>query len=102
MTTTTSYGNFHNTIEQHVNDAFGSEGPDGYDVDGIVAEFRTAINDALPDDVSLCGNEFIGPYFAADQNFDGYPLTDDGALDLAAIIGTIDLWAIIDRHGLTS
>lgn len=33
-----------------------------YDVPGLVAAYRAAVDAALPGDVSLCGNEFIGPY----------------------------------------
>lgn len=105
MTTTTSYGSFYNhaeelTVESYVENAFGSEGPDGFDTASIVAEFRNAINDALPDSVSLCGNEFYGPAYEADQDFDGCPSTEDGDLDIKAIIDGIDFWAIVARHDL--
>jgi hypothetical protein len=107
MTTTTSYGSFHNhaespSVEQYVDEAFGSEGPDGFNTAGIVSEFRNAINDALPPSVSLCGNEFYGPYYAADKDFDGYQLTEDGDLDITGIIEDIDFWAIAARHDLAT
>lgn len=107
MTITTSYGDFYNhaeslTVEQYCEDAFGSEGPDGFDLDAIVFDFRSAINDALPEGVSLCGNEFYGPYYEDDQYFDDCPMTDDGVLDIATIINGIDLWEIIERHDHTA
>lgn len=107
MTTTTSYGTFYNhakslTVEAYVEDAFGSEGTDGFDIDAINSDFREAINEALPPSVSLCGNEFIGPFFRADQHFDGYPLDEYGALDITAIIESIDFWAIVERHDHTA
>jgi hypothetical protein len=103
MTTTTSYGTWVNhtnapTVEQYCYDAFGSEGPAGFDLDTIVADYRAAINDALPATVTLNGDEFYGPYHAADQHFDGYPTTDDGSLDIHAIVESVDFWAIAARH----
>ena len=102
MTTTTSYGTWSNhagnlTVESSVYDALGSYSSD-YDVDAIVAGYRAAINHALPDSVSLHGDEFYGPFHATDQNFDGYPATEDGDLDIKTIVDSIDFWAIAARH----
>lgn len=69
-----------------------------YDVDDIADDWRRAINDGLPLGVSLCGDDFYGPYADADRVFDGYPVGEDGALDLKAIVDAVDLWAIVDHH----
>lgn len=110
--TTTTYGTFYNhtgsiSVESYVADAFGSEcsdgggGSEGYDVLKIVADFRTAINEALPECVSLCENEFYGPYHQADRKFEGYPLTGDGGLNISEIVEGIDFWEIVARHDLS-
>jgi hypothetical protein len=105
MTTTTSYGTWANivnpyslSVENTALDAFGTEGPDGYDLDGIVNEYRDAINDALPDGVSLNGDEFYGPYYQEDCHFDGYPVDELDELDIKAIVDSVDFWAIAARH----
>jgi hypothetical protein len=105
MTTTTTYGTWNNRVdtysadfETYVMDAFGSEGADGFDFDAIVADYRDAINDALPASVSLCGSEFVGPYYEADYDFDGYPTDDDGRLDIKAIVESVDFWEIAAKH----
>lgn len=64
----------------------------------MVADYRQAINDALPHGVALAGDEFYGPYYEADRDFQGYPTDDDGRLDIAAIVEDIDLGEIVDRH----
>jgi len=66
--------------------------------DAMVAAYRTAINKALPDGVSLNGNDFHGPCHDADTAFDGYPTDEDGRLDIATIINDIDLGDIVDEH----
>lgn len=119
MTTNTSYGTWARSgdrdnvsVEDTVLDAFGSYGPDGYDFDAIVAAYRDAINAALPPSVSLSGDEFYGPYYEADRDWDpaDYPSGDgddadadlyrDGNLNIRAIVKSVDLWAIIERHEL--
>lgn len=58
-----SWGGF--THEARVEDgiaAFLNEFADDYDVPGLVAAYRDAINEALPEGVSLHGDEFYGPY----------------------------------------
>lgn len=109
MTTTTSYGTWNNrvapyelTVEHTVTEAFGSEGPDGFDFDAIVADYRAAIDAALPDSVFLCGDEFIGPYYEADRDFESYSLDEDGRLDIRAIVDGIDFWEIATRHDKTA
>lgn len=86
------------SVESSVNDAFGDFGPDDYDFDTIVDEYREAINAALPQSVALSGDEFLGPYYEKDQDFDDYPTDEDGSLDIKAIVEDIDLWEIIERN----
>ncbi|MCF0086669.1 MULTISPECIES: hypothetical protein [unclassified Streptomyces] len=64
----------------------------------IQSEYRDAINAALPDSVTLAGDEFIGPYEPDDGEFDAYPTDDEGRLDFAAIVEDIDLEPIVDRN----
>ncbi|PVC80536.1 hypothetical protein DBP19_35965 [Streptomyces sp. CS090A] len=112
MTTTTSYGTWTNQINTY------STGPDadvldyinGGDADWrelleksgafgeMVAAYRAEIEKALPPDVSLCGTEFIGPWQPEPGDFDGYPVDEDGALDIAACLEGIDLEPIIQAH----
>lgn len=109
--TTTKYGTwcslidqFALTLEQTVVEAFGAEGPDGFDLEEIVTEYRDAIDKALPAGVSLAGDEFYGPAFPEKGEFAGYPSDEYGRLDIAAIVngedgvGGVDLWKIIQRH----
>jgi hypothetical protein len=109
MTTTTTYGNFC----QRVNDGGGTitlhayveqavDGWPGIDVDAVAKAFRAEINTALPDAVELCGDEFYGPagYEVADWAADGYPVDEDGALDIGEIIEGVDFWAIVEEHDL--
>lgn len=111
-TTTSPYGTWTNhgdrtntSVEATVTDAV-SGGPsewldrintEGY-FDGMVAAYRNAINAALPGDVALCGDDFIGPWQPEDGEFDGYPKDEYGGLDIAAIISGIDLAPIVERH----
>lgn len=105
MTTTTDYGTWKNTVdgssltvEQTVEESFGTEGTEGYDIDMIVLEYRTEINQALPMGVALCGDQFYGPCYEGDQEFEGYPLNEYGDLDIKSIVDKIDLWEIIKRN----
>lgn len=109
MTVTTEYGTWcpkvdrlSATLAQSVSDAFGTEGSDGYDFHAIVEEYREAINEALPDNVSLSGDIFYGPYYPEDQDFEGYPKDKFGALDIKQIVEDIDLWEIIQRNETSS
>lgn len=112
MTTTTEYGTWNNRVERTahtVEDTVASyiSGGDSEWVErceetgaleDMVADYRAAINAALPDGVSLNGNDFYGPYYDDDQNFDGYPTDEDGRLDIAEIVSEIDLGAIVEKH----
>ncbi|MFF8696304.1 hypothetical protein ACF08W_29235 [Streptomyces sp. NPDC015144] len=106
------YGTWANRVNVH------STGPDA-DVDDLVgggapawrtmladtgalarikAEYRAAIDAALPGDVALCGETFIGPAEPEPGEFNGYPTDEYGALDIAAAVEGIDLDAIVTRH----
>lgn len=97
MTTTTSYGTWCNRVnefetspEDGINAYLGDSDADEYDMDAIRQAYRDAIDAALPADVSLCGNEFIGPAYPEPGEFDDYPQDEDGALDIRAIIEELD------------
>lgn len=47
--------------------------------------------------MSLCGNDFYGPYYADDTDFDDYPVDERGRLDITEIIKGIDLAPIVER-----
>lgn len=112
MTTTTSYGTWNNhgdrtntTLEATVIDYINggdSEWRERIEADGsfdaMISDYRQAINDALPDSVSLNGDEFYGPYYDADKDFDGYPTDEFGGLDIASIIEDIDLGDIVAKN----
>ncbi|MEU4256249.1 hypothetical protein AB0B42_00780 [Streptomyces fradiae] len=112
MTTTTTYGTWGNRVAPY------STSPDADVIDYINGgdddwrqliqdtgaleqmqrEYRDAINEALPPSVSLCGDEFIGPAYPAEDEFDGYPTDEDGYLDFKAVVEDIDLGPIVDRN----
>jgi hypothetical protein len=56
----------------------------------IADQYRAAINDALPANVSLCGDEFIGPYYDKDCDW-------EGELDIAEIVQAVDLGTIVEH-----
>lgn len=108
MTTTTSYGTWCNrvdpystSLEASVEDALGDFASD-YDVDGLVAAYRRAINDALPPSVSLCGDEFIGPWQPGPGEFDDYPHDEYGGLDIRAIVNSVDFWQLAEKFDKTA
>ena len=99
---TTSYGSWAQnvkhaemTLEDTVLDALSDGHAGKTDTQGIIAAYREAINKALPDSVALCGDEFYGPALAKDEDFDGFDLTEDGTLDINAIVQAIDFWEIV-------
>lgn len=79
---------------------FMTDWADAHDVDGIKAAYRDAIEQALPADVSLIGDEFIGPAQPEEGEFQGYPVDEYGDLDVAAIVEDIDLGEIAERFEL--
>jgi hypothetical protein len=111
-TTTTSYGTWCNRVAPYstspdtdVIDYISGGDRDWLErvetsgaLEAMQAAFRAAINAALPGSISLCGDEFIGPAYPDENEFDGYPADEDGALDYKAIVESIDLAGIIDAH----
>jgi hypothetical protein len=71
---------------------------DGGHFDSMVSDYRDAINSALPDSVSLCGDEFIGPYRPDEDEWAGYPTDEYNSLDIHAIVESVDLNKIVERH----
>jgi hypothetical protein len=103
MTTTTSYGNWNNrvdsantTVESTIAAVAAGGGGDWCErmeqqgaFDRIAIQYREAINLALPDGITIAGDEFYGPYYR-DTEADG--------IDIAEGIEGIDLMAIIEAH----
>jgi hypothetical protein len=95
VTTTTDYGTWNSydqsnlRVEDTIADYLG-EFADNYDVPGLVAAYRAAINEALPEGITLAGDHFYGPY---PRDFD---------VDLAESIDTIDLATLTEQHDLTA
>lgn len=77
---------------------------DDHEIHAIADAYRHAINEALPHGIRLTGSHFTGPAPTPrliDQYADyGYPLTATG-LDISAIVDTVSLWDIVDRHTTT-
>lgn len=95
---TTSYGSWgqyrsYQTLEDEIAVILGSEA-DEYDIDAIVAAYRQAINDALPDGVSLNGNELHGP---CDQRGEWTIWFNADTLSEAADVD-VDFWEIAARY----
>lgn len=94
MTTTRSYGSWNRatghstlTLDGEVADALlaGVDFNDYSDaqIDAVAAAYRAAINEALPEGVALCGDEFYGP-------------ADADTPDLAEIVDSVDFWSIAE------
>lgn len=71
------------TVEETVTLLLGDYA-DWANIPAVAADYRAAINAALPDGVVLDGNEFHGPAGAA--------------LDIQATVDGVDFWAIAKRH----
>ncbi|MBD0743617.1 hypothetical protein [Streptomyces sp. CBMA152] len=111
-TTTTSYGTWCNRVAQYstspdadVADYVGSGDSEWVErlqasgaLEQMQSDFRAAINAALPPSISLCGDEFIGPAYPEDGEFDDYPSDEDGSLDFKAMVEDIDLAEIVERN----
>lgn len=105
MVTTTDYGTWCNhgdrynlTVEATVCDAINGGDNEWQErvqstgaFDRIVSDYRDAIDAALPEGVTLAGDQFYGPYYEADWTW-------DGELDIAGLIEAIDLYEIVARH----
>lgn len=96
VSTTTGYGTWNNhgdrshvRVEDTVAVYLG-EFVDDYDLDALVAAYRAAINEALPEGVSLHGDEFYGPH---PRDFDA---------DLSSAIESVDLGALAEQHDLSA
>ena len=90
--TTTSYGSWVNlgggflSVEDSVHEALG-EYAGSFDVDGLVDAYRAAIDAALPEEISINGSEFYGPY----------PAPADATDTIRSAVASIDLWMLADR-----
>ncbi|MDI3315891.1 MAG: hypothetical protein QJR12_16925 [Mycobacterium sp.] len=98
MTVTTEYGTWSNfaglgcdrledSVAEFLNEFVGC-----YDFDGLVAAYREAINDALPEGVALCGNIFYGPY----------PRDYDAIEQIPEVIESIDLGRLAEKYDKTA
>lgn len=81
---------------------FLGENFNDYDTRAIIADYREAVNAALPNQVSLNGNEFYGPSANKANGFDDYSRTERGELDIAAIVDSVSLEEIAWEHNLTA
>lgn len=111
-TTTTSYGTWCNRVspcstspDSDLDDYVGGGDSDWVErleksgaLEEMRSDYRAAINAALPDSVSLCGDEFIGPAYPDDDEWEGYPTHEDGGLDIAACLEDIDLEPIVEAN----
>lgn len=97
---TTEYGSWDSTVDPQALNAQGSavEMLAGYASDYNTAElgraYVDAINAALPVRVSLAGEQFYGPWIVKDGEWDGYPTTEGGRLDIKAIVEGVDFWRL--------
>ena len=104
MATTTSYGTWVNhtigsamTLESEVHEALMDADCTDEQIEAVADAYRDAINAALPDSVSLCGNQFYGNAYPQDCTDQAdYPHDENGRLDIAAIIESVDFWAIAE------
>jgi len=107
MNVTTSYGTWNNhgdssnlSVEATIVDAIN--GGDSYwrermetsgALDRIASDYRDAIDNALPEGISISGDEFIGLHHT-DPDY-----TDEiGDFDISEAIQGIDLFEIVQKH----
>lgn len=62
----------------------------------IVDDYRQAINEALPEAITLCGDMFI-----AECDMRGNLLVDDDEPTISDVLRDVDLFAIVERHDPT-
>ena len=105
MTITTEYGTWNNhgdrtalTVEDTVAGYLANGDTEWAErcektgaLEDMVSAYRIAINYALPDGVTLAGDNFYGPYYESDQSW-------ESELDIAEIIQGIDLGEIVADH----
>ncbi|GAB7053208.1 hypothetical protein [Catenuloplanes indicus] len=102
MVTTTSYGTWANhgdgelTLEAGVATSLGEYAND-YDLDALTTAYRDAINDALPDSISLAGSDFYGPAYDTDRDFTGEP-----ADAIREAIASVDFWSLAAKYDKTA
>jgi hypothetical protein len=115
-TTTTSYGTWCNQVNTYSTspdaDVTDFIGGGDYEwrtlmeesgaLDAMQRAYRAAIEAALPDSVSLCGDEFIGPAYPEDDEWDGYPTDDYGSLDIKACVEDISLDSILEANDIVT
>lgn len=77
------------TVNQHVIGCLEGDDLDDYDIDAITEEFREAVNEHLPEGVTLGGEQFIGPY---------HDRPEWGNDVLAEAIEAVDFDAIAEKH----
>lgn len=67
-----------------------------YDIEGLANDWRERINEALPENVDLFGDEFYGPANLNDLNLKEIHIAPDGSIDLkaavAATLGPDGIW----------
>lgn len=93
---TTEYGSWYNyegfslTVESSVATSLSGGDPEWLDLlmetgafEALVEGFRKEINDRLPEGVSLCGDQFIGPYYFRPE------------FDFSEILKEIDFWGML-------
>jgi len=92
--TTTTYGTWVNFGSGELNIATSiavtlGDYADEYDMDAIKSAYITAIDAALPGDIQLCGDEFIGPWDTRHE------VSGD---DIRQAIQGVDFWVIAQEH----
>ena len=74
------------SLEATIGSALGEYAGD-HDIPALTAAFRAAIDNALPEGISLNGNQFIGPW--------GHPYPGDAIREAYA---SVNFWALAQRH----
>lgn len=72
------------TVEDTVADALGAGHAGDVDAGAVASAWRDQINAALPDGVTLSGSDFYGPESAR-------------GINLADIVNSVDMWAIVEQ-----
>lgn len=96
MTTTTSYGTWFYFVRttslglRGLVDELLGEHFDKATLDAVETDYRTAINAALPEGVTLAGDEFHGPH----------PLDSAKRDAIADAVESVDIWAILRRRSV--